>query len=286
MTVKKTLPLSLRISHELHAELTLEAATMKGTLTDAGIRRLEAYFGGEAPGPKPEDPHFRDLCCAKKRSLEMPTKALADHVAWLNDRLNATPVEYQKEVNDELAIYADELLGRGGEKVDEYAAIFEHHARAKQEYTAIGIFQGDADWNIEVKVKGFKTEKEATIYANHFKIRLREGRLFQAKGGITNPPEVEWHEVLDADVTLARLKQSVSERIVKAHLAYAERGLDNIGAARDSMKVFEAEGHHDLVTSEGDYESVNLPISQWHTEPGLTCGFGSLAWSVENENLP
>lgn len=152
-------------------------------------------------------------------------------------------------------------------------------------YAAIGMFQGDADWNIDVRAKGFKTYQAAKEYANEFRILLSDGQLLRDHADGRSPSDVAWHKVEDADVSLSRMKQSVRERIAGAHRAYAERGIDNRGAALDSIKAFEAVGHHDLVASEDDFDLVDLPICKWHLEPGLTCGFGSFAWAVEEDGI-
>lgn len=146
-------------------------------------------------------------------------------------------------------------------------------------FTAIGTFQGDEDWTINVRVNGFKTFQAAKKYADGFRILLREGQLFHS-----NTDEA-WHKVEDADVSLSRMKHSTRERIAAAHLAYAERGVDNRAVALDSIKAFEAVGHHDLVVSEEDFDLVDLPICKWHLESGLTCGFGSLAWAVKENGI-
>lgn len=120
MTVTIHQPMSLRISRELHAKLSLEAATMKGTLTDAAIRRLKIYFGGEAPGPKKMDDearHFAVLCRAKERATKATTEALVKHVDWLTDYARDASGSHQKNCGEELAIFMEELRGREGEKI-------------------------------------------------------------------------------------------------------------------------------------------------------------------------
>lgn len=156
------------------------------------------------------------------------------------------------------------------------------HVRAP--FTAVGTFQGDADWDVEVRVGGFLTREAAEEYANSFRIRLVEGKLFhRTTTGVMSGHD--WREVPESNVKLYQLKQSAKDRIAAAHAKYAEQGMDNVAAAVDSLKVFEAEGSHPLVLGEDDYVVVALPISQWAAEPGLSGGFSSLSYGVE-ENFP
>lgn len=145
-------------------------------------------------------------------------------------------------------------------------------------HTAIGIFQGDADWNISVRAEGFASEEAAKHYANSFRIRLIGGKLYRDHADGHSPEDKPWIEVADAEVSLSRLKPEARNRIAQAHRSYREQGRD---AALESIREFEKTGQNDLVMSDDDYEPVNLPITQWHLELGLTCGFGSLAYSVE-----
>lgn len=108
-------------------------------------------------------------------------------------------------------------------------------------HTAIGIFQGDADWNISVRAGGFASKEAAERYAKSFRIRLIDGRLYRDHADGFSPEDKPWIEVADTEVSLSRLKPE----------------------------------------SDDDYEPVSLPIAQWHQEVGLTCGFGSLAYSVD-----
>lgn len=151
-------------------------------------------------------------------------------------------------------------------------------------HTAIGIFQADADWNISVRVAGFASTEAAKCYANGFRIRLMNGRLYRDHADGQSPEDIPWIEVTDADVSLSRLSLDARNRIAKAHQDYQARGLDNVAIALKSIKDFEAYGSNPLVTSEDDYDPVNLPIAQWQAEEGLTCGFGSLAYAVEPDN--
>lgn len=112
-------------------------------------------------------------------------------------------------------------------------------------HTALGSFQGDADWLIEVRVAGFDSAQAAERYAMDFDIQLNHGSLFRSDGAASKARL--WKEVLDGDVTLSRLKP----------------------AARNLLTV-----------SELDYGVVSLPISQWHNHDGLTCGFELLAYAV------
>lgn len=146
-------------------------------------------------------------------------------------------------------------------------------------HTAIGIFQGGADWNISVQVEGFVTRLEAERYANSFHIRLMGGRLYRDHGD--SDASEEWMEVPDADVSLFRLKPAARNRIAQAHRKYNEDGLDHVAIALKSIADFDETGNSDLVVSDDDFEPVKLPIARWHHEMGLTCGFGSLAYSVE-----
>lgn len=148
-------------------------------------------------------------------------------------------------------------------------------------HTAIGIFQGDADWNISVRASGFASKEAAGRYANSFRIRLIDGRLYRDHADGYSPEDKPWIEVTDSDVSLTRLKPGARDRIAQAHQKYHEQGLDDVARALESIRKYEATGSNDLVMSEEDYEPVNLPIAQWHQEVGLTCGFGSLAYSVE-----
>jgi len=143
-------------------------------------------------------------------------------------------------------------------------------------HIAIGVFQGDADWSVSVRVGGFSSKKEAERYADSFHIQLMDGHLYrdQADGK-------ERAEVSDEDVSLSRLTPSARNRISRAHRKYSEQGFDRGAIASHSIKDFEATGRNDLVTSDDDYETVNLPIAQWHQEIGLTSRFGSLSYRTE-----
>jgi len=151
-------------------------------------------------------------------------------------------------------------------------------------HTAIGIFQGDADWNVPDRVDGFATRAAAEIYANSFRIRLMDGRLYRDHADGCAPDDKPWIEVLEADVSLTRLKSVARQRIAHAHQVYQAQGLENAAVALESIKEFEKTGTNLLVMSDDDYEPIALPISQWHQETGLTCGFGSLAYAVESGN--
>lgn len=152
-------------------------------------------------------------------------------------------------------------------------------------YTAVGSFQGDPDWNIDVKAHGFPTFDKAKEYANNFRILLVDGKLFRDHADGRHPDDGAWHEVADVDVSLSRINQSTRDRVTTAHHGYAERGIDDLGAALDSIKAFETGARHDLMTTMDDFEPVDLPICKWHLETGLTCGFGSLAWAIEKDGL-
>lgn len=156
------------------------------------------------------------------------------------------------------------------------------HVRAP--FTAVGTFQGGADWDVEVRVGGFLTREAAEEYANSFRIRLVEGKLFHrtTTGSMSGQ---DWREVPESNVTLYQLKPSAKDRIAAAHAKYAEQGIDNVATAVDSLKVFEAEGSHPLVLGEDDYVVVALAVNQWASELGLSGGFSSLSYGVE-ENFP
>lgn len=141
-------------------------------------------------------------------------------------------------------------------------------------HTAVGIFQGDEDWIVAVRIYGFATVAAAESYADSFFIRLMDGHLYR------NVNEA-WVEVLDAEISLSRLKPTARNRIAQAHRKYHEQGLDQVAIALKSIEDFDETGNSDLVASEDDFEPVNLPIARWHQEIGLTCGFGPLACSVE-----
>lgn len=151
-------------------------------------------------------------------------------------------------------------------------------------YTAIGIFQGDADWNVSVRVAGFLTQAVAERYAGSFHIRLMNGRLYRDHVDSATPGNNSWIEVMDSDVSVARLKSVVRQRVIQAHNAYKKQGLTNSAVAILSIKAFKETGTNILVTSDNDYEPIPLPIERWHLEAGLNCGFGSLAYSVEPDN--
>ena len=150
-----------------------------------------------------------------------------------------------------------------------------------QDYTAIGIFQGDHDWDISVRVPGFKTRKSAERYANRFHIRLTDGHLYREKIGFQKD---SWDEIRDSEVSLSRLKPESRTRVAQAHIKYREQGLNQVEMALQSIKDFESAGYNDLVMTEDDYEPIDIPISRWHEEPGLSCGFESLAYAVQDSN--
>lgn len=138
-------------------------------------------------------------------------------------------------------------------------------------FTAVGVFQGDADWEVEVQVHGFPTYLQAKKYANAFRIALtKDGVLLRDNLNV----------VPARDIQLRRIKPDVRERINAAHRRYAEQGMSTTDAAIDSLAQFENDGHHPLVLSESDYEDVDLPVAQWCNEPGLNKGFGSLSYQV------
>lgn len=148
-------------------------------------------------------------------------------------------------------------------------------------HAAIGIFQGDGDWNISVRAEGFASKKAAERYANSFRIRLMEGRLYRDHGDGRSPDDKPWIEVTDTDVSLSRLKPDARNRLAKAHQEFHANGLNSVAAALQSIKDYEKSGSSPLVISDADFERVDLPIAQWQREDGLTCGFGSLAYAVE-----
>ena len=149
-------------------------------------------------------------------------------------------------------------------------------------YTAIGTFQGDADWNVEVSVHGFADYATAAAFAQSFRISLFGANLLCNEGSSSKSAAGPLHEVADADVQLHRMTKKCRERVNATHQTYRNRGLDDKAAALDSIEAFEATGEHSLVTTPEDYEIVQLPISKWHLEPGLSKGFGSLAWGVQS----
>ena len=145
-------------------------------------------------------------------------------------------------------------------------------------HAAIGVFQADADWNISVRVAGMPSKEMAERYANSFRIRMIDSKLYRDHGDGISHEDKPWIEVADSEVSLSRLKSEARNRIVKAHRRYADQGLD---PALESIRDFDRTGRNDLVISEDDFEPINLPIARWHEEAGLMCGFGSLSYGVE-----
>ncbi len=115
-------------------------------------------------------------------------------------------------------------------------------------HTAIGIFQGDADWSVKVKVAGFASLQEAEGYANDFRILLREGRLFRDYADGASTDDKEWIELKDAEVYLTRLKPQARERLERARQRYQQMGMDQTAIATHSMNEFLEGGNNDLFT--------------------------------------
>ena len=156
-----------------------------------------------------------------------------------------------------------------------------HKKESMMTHAAIGIFQGEANWSITIRVAGFGSKSDAEHYAGNFRITLRDGRLYRDHADGCAREDRPWIEVPDEDVSLSRLKPAAGNRIAQAHRKYLDQGLGQFAIALQSIKEFEESGHSDLVISEDDYEPVNLPIAQWHQEDGLTCGFDGVSYSVE-----
>lgn len=116
-------------------------------------------------------------------------------------------------------------------------------------FTAISIWQGDFDWEVEVRVHGFTTPKGAANFASGVgpqsadKLRLKEGELV-----FLTPEAREW-PIPAEDITVARLKPGSYGKI-----------------------VFGPE----------DFMPVAIHPKDFHLEPGLSRGFASLAYGVED----
>jgi hypothetical protein len=73
-------------------------------------------------------------------------------------------------------------------------------------YTAIGVFQGDPNWIVEVCVEHFPTREDAEAYAAAFRIELVDGKLFRDDGKGVEIFDDSWRDVLDSKVSVSRVR--------------------------------------------------------------------------------
>jgi hypothetical protein len=78
-------------------------------------------------------------------------------------------------------------------------------------YTAIGVFQGGADWIVEIAVPNFPTQEDAEAYAAAFRIKLVDGKLFRDDGKGVEIFDVSWRYVLDSQITVSRVQVAGAE---------------------------------------------------------------------------
>ena len=78
-------------------------------------------------------------------------------------------------------------------------------------YTAIGVFQGDPDWIVEVSVEHFPTQEDAEAYAAAFRIELVDGKLFRDDGKGVDIFDDSWRDVMDSKVTVSRVRTTSAD---------------------------------------------------------------------------
>lgn len=72
-------------------------------------------------------------------------------------------------------------------------------------YTAFGVFQGGPDWTVEVAVPNFPSQDDAQAYAQAFRIRLVDGKLYRDDGKGVDVFDESWRDVLDSDIKVSRI---------------------------------------------------------------------------------
>lgn len=78
-------------------------------------------------------------------------------------------------------------------------------------YTATGIFEAGPSWHVVVSVPNFPSEDDAKAYAEAFRIRLVDGKLFRDDGKGVDIFDDTWRDVLGSQVALVPSSASAAQ---------------------------------------------------------------------------